>query len=112
MIAFLSLFVQVLVSSFKSQAQLEAEMVIIAYGGAPRIHGELLKLGFEVAQSTVAKYMARRGRGRSQTWSTFLYNHAAGIAAWTSCSCRRSALSCSSLWSFSGANAAARYLSA
>ena len=36
--------------------------------GAPRIHGELLKLGIEVAQSTVAKYMARRGRGPSQTW--------------------------------------------
>jgi transposase InsO family protein len=49
--------------------------------GAPRIHGELLKLGFEVAQSTVAKYMARRGRGQSQTWKTFLCNHAAGIAA-------------------------------
>src|SRR6266404_3660432 len=49
--------------------------------GAPRIHGELLKLGIEVAQSTVAKYMARRGRGRSQTWKTFLHNHAAGIAA-------------------------------
>src|SRR5580693_4291908 len=49
--------------------------------GAPRIHGELLKLGIEVAQSTVAKYMARRGRGRSQTWQTFLHNHTAGIAA-------------------------------
>jgi hypothetical protein len=49
--------------------------------GAPRIHGELLKLGIEVAQSTVAKYMARRGRGTSQTWKTFLHNHAAGIAA-------------------------------
>jgi transposase InsO family protein len=49
--------------------------------GAPRIHGELLKLGFEVAQSTVAKYMARRGRGTSQTWKAFLRNHAAGIAA-------------------------------
>ncbi len=49
--------------------------------GAPRIHGELLKLGIEVAQSTVAKYMARSGRGRSQTWKTFLRNHAAGIAA-------------------------------
>ena len=44
--------------------------------GAPRIHGELLKLGIEVAQSTVAKYMARSGRGRSQTWKTFLHNHA------------------------------------
>ncbi len=49
--------------------------------GAPRIHGELLKLGFQVAQSTVAKYMARSGRGRSQTWKTFLHNHAAGIGA-------------------------------
>jgi transposase InsO family protein len=49
--------------------------------GAPRIHGELLKLGIEVAQSTVAKYMARSGRGRAQTWKTFLRNHAAGIAA-------------------------------
>jgi transposase InsO family protein len=49
--------------------------------GAPRIHGELLKLGIEVAQSTVAKYMAKGRRGRSQTWKTFLRNHAAGIAA-------------------------------
>ena len=49
--------------------------------GAPRIHGELLKLGIEVAQSTVAKYMAKSGRGRSQTWKTFLDNHAADIGA-------------------------------
>ena len=49
--------------------------------GAPRIHGELLKLGINVAQSTVAKYMARNGRGRSQTWKTFLDNHSAGIGA-------------------------------
>jgi transposase InsO family protein len=49
--------------------------------GAPRIHGELLKLGIEVAQSTVAKYMARRERGPSQTWKTFLRNHTARIAA-------------------------------
>src|ERR1700716_2731022 len=49
--------------------------------GAPRIHGELLKLGIEVAQSTVANYIARSGRGRSQTWKTFLDNHAAGIGA-------------------------------
>jgi transposase InsO family protein len=49
--------------------------------GAPRIHGELLKLGIDVAESTVAKYMARGGRGRSQTWKTFLRNHAAGIGA-------------------------------
>jgi transposase InsO family protein len=49
--------------------------------GAPRIHGELLKLGIEVAQSTVAKYMVRRSRGPGQSWTTFLHNHAAGIAA-------------------------------
>src|SRR5436190_24349944 len=47
--------------------------------GAPRIHGELLKLGIEVAQSTVARYMARRPGGSGQTWKTFLRNHAAGI---------------------------------
>src|SRR6266567_4352815 len=49
--------------------------------GAPRIHGELLKLGIEVAQSTVAKYMARSGRGREQTWKTILHNHVSGIGA-------------------------------
>jgi transposase InsO family protein len=49
--------------------------------GAPRIHGELIKLGIEVGQSTVAKYMARGRRPPSQTWRTFLRNHAAGIAA-------------------------------
>ena len=49
--------------------------------GAPRIHGELLKLGFTVAQSTVSKYMLRRRRPPSQGWKTFLRNHADGIAA-------------------------------
>ena len=43
--------------------------------------GELLMLGIEVAQSTVAKYMDRRGRPTSQGWKTFLRNHAAGIAS-------------------------------
>ncbi len=52
-----------------------------ALWGAPRIHGELLKLGIEVAQSTVAKYMARERRPPSPSWKTFLRNHAAGIAA-------------------------------
>jgi hypothetical protein len=149
MIAFLILLVHVLVSPFKTQARLEAEIVLLRHQlsvlrqrvpsrskltvadrllfvrwhrtgfrlywrwksrsrggrpkipgeirrliremslanrlwGAPRIHGELLKLGIEVAQSTVAKYMARSGRGRSQTWKTFLHNHASGIGAWTS----------------------------
>lgn len=49
--------------------------------GAPRIHGELLKLGIDIGQTSVAKYMARRRRPPSQGWSTFLRNHADGIAA-------------------------------
>src|SRR5215510_15980378 len=48
--------------------------------GASRIHGELLMLGFEVAQSTVSKYMVR-GRSPSQSWKTFFRNHAQAIAA-------------------------------
>ena len=49
--------------------------------GAPRIHGELLKLGFEVAQSSVAKYMVKRRGPPSQGWRTFLRNHVPEIAA-------------------------------
>src|SRR5450631_2707139 len=49
--------------------------------GAPRIHGELLKLGFSVAQSTVATYMVKRRGSPSQGWRTFLRNHAPDIAA-------------------------------
>jgi putative transposase len=49
--------------------------------GAPRIHGELLKLGFDVSQAAVAKYMVRRNRPPSQTWRTFLTNHLHQIAA-------------------------------
>jgi hypothetical protein len=49
--------------------------------GAPRIHGERLKLGFEVAQSSVAKYMVKRCEPPSQGWRTFLGNHALDIAA-------------------------------
>ena len=49
--------------------------------GAPRIHGELLKLGFEVAQSSVAKYMVKRRGPPSQGWRTFLRNHAPDIAS-------------------------------
>ena len=48
--------------------------------GAPRIHGELLKLGIDVGQTTVAKYMNRRRRPPSQGWKIFLRNHADGIA--------------------------------
>jgi hypothetical protein len=49
--------------------------------GAPRIHGELLKLGFEVAQSSVAKYMVKRCGPPSQGWRTLLRNHAPNVAA-------------------------------
>src|SRR3982074_3099290 len=49
--------------------------------GAPRIHGELLMLGIEVAESTVSRYMVRHRRPPSQGWKTFLRNHAAGIAS-------------------------------
>jgi len=49
--------------------------------GAPRIHGELLKLGLDVAQSSVAKYMVKRRGPPSQRWRTFLRNHAPDIAA-------------------------------
>jgi transposase InsO family protein len=49
--------------------------------GAPRIHGELLKLGIDVGQTSVAKYLARRREPPSQGWRTFLRNHADGIAA-------------------------------
>lgn len=44
--------------------------------GAPRIHGELLKIGIELSQATVAKYMVRHRKPPSQTWGTFLNNHA------------------------------------
>lgn len=49
--------------------------------GAPRIHGELLKLGIEIGQTSVAKYMAKRRDPPSQGWKTFLHNQADGIAA-------------------------------
>jgi putative transposase len=49
--------------------------------GAPRIHGELLKLGIDVCQATVAKYMVHRRHPPSQTWRTFLQNHIAQIVA-------------------------------
>ena len=47
--------------------------------GAPRIHGELLKLGFDVSQATVSRYMPRRTYLPSQSWRSFLRNQALGI---------------------------------
>ena len=49
--------------------------------GAPRIHGELQKLGIVVSQSTVANYMRQHPHASSETWRTFLTNHASQIAA-------------------------------
>lgn len=49
--------------------------------GAPRIHGELLKLGFNVSERTVSRLMPRRRRPPSQTWRTFLQNHVGAIVA-------------------------------
>jgi len=49
--------------------------------GAPRIHGELLKPGIEIGQTTVAKYTAKERRPPSQGWRTFINNHVEGIAA-------------------------------
>ena len=49
--------------------------------GAPRSHGELTKLGIEISQATVSKYMVHPRKPPSQTWRTFLANHAKDIAA-------------------------------
>ena len=49
--------------------------------GAPRIHGELLKLGLDVCETTIANYMARHTRPPSQSWRTFLINHSKDIAS-------------------------------
>ena len=53
--------------------------------GASRIHGELFMLGFEVAQSTVSKYIVRRRNPPSQSWKAFVRNHAEAIAAIDKC---------------------------
>jgi len=49
--------------------------------GAPRIHGELLKLGIAVSQATVGRYLPRRPKAPSPTWRSFLHNHLTDIAA-------------------------------
>jgi hypothetical protein len=67
--------------------------------GAPRIHGELLKLGINVAQSTVAKYMSRRRGPRSPGWQAFLRITPPTSAASICSSFRRSASKCSTGWS-------------
>ncbi|MFK7988694.1 MAG: integrase core domain-containing protein, partial [Sandaracinaceae bacterium] len=49
--------------------------------GAPRIHGELMKLGFDVSEATVSRYMPRRRKPPSQGWRTFLLNHTRDLAS-------------------------------
>ena len=49
--------------------------------GAPKIHGELLKLGIDIGETSMSKYMIRRGRPPSQTWKTFLTNHISSMVS-------------------------------
>src|ERR1700684_4110741 len=72
--------------------------------GAPRIHGELLKLGFEVAQSSVAKYMVKRRGPPSQGWQTFLRNRTS--PPWTCSLFQLSVSTCSMPSSSFGSTAA------
>ncbi len=48
---------------------------------APRIHGELLKLGFEVSEAAVSNYLTGHPKPPSQSWRTFLDNHVGGLAS-------------------------------
>jgi len=56
-------------------------MASVNMWGAPRIHGELLKLGIDVSEATVSKYMPRRRKPPSQTWRTFLDNHVKNLVS-------------------------------
>ena len=55
--------------------------------GAPRIHGEFQKLGLEISQAAVSKYLGLQTKPPSQTWRTFLDNHLQTLLPWTSSSC-------------------------
>jgi hypothetical protein len=70
--------------------------------GAPRIHGELRKLGFTVSQSTVAKYMARRGDPFGQSWARFCVTMRRASQPWICSWSQPSALACSAFWSLFG----------
>ena len=58
--------------------------------GAPRVHGELLKLGIDIGETSVGKYMVRRRNPPSQTWPTFLNNHVKTMVSVDFLPCRRS----------------------
>jgi putative transposase len=73
--------------------------------GAPRIHGELLKLGIDIGESSVSKYMVRNRKPPSQTWRTFLENHAQQRSPSTSSLCPLSAstsFTCFWFWPMTG----------
>ena len=65
-----------LAAALRSPRQLALENPL---WGAPRIHGELLKLGYEICETTIAKYIVKRTGPPSQTWKTFIRNHMAEI---------------------------------
>ena len=54
---------------------------ILASHSAPRIHGELMKLGINISEASVAKYMVRHPKPPSQTWRTFLNNHVSQLVS-------------------------------
>ena len=67
-----------LISAFRSHRRIALENPL---WGAPHIHGELLKLGYDICETSIAKYMVRRPGPPSQTWQTFIQNHMAEIVA-------------------------------
>ena len=73
--------------------------------GAPRIHGELLKLGIHIGETSVSKYMQRRRNPPSQTWRTFLDNHVKSMVSvdfFTVPTIRFQVLTCSWYWRMAG----------
>ena len=74
--------------------------------GAPRIHGELVKLGIAVSERTVSRLLRRRRRPPSQTWRTFLTNHVTSLVSMISSPCQRSRVACSSCSCYSVTTAA------
>jgi hypothetical protein len=66
---------------------------------APRIHGELLKLGLTVSEATVSNYVLRHRRPPSQAWRAFLKNHAKDLLPWISSRCRQRPFESCSCWS-------------
>ena len=66
--------------------------------GAPRIHGERLKLGLHISERTVPRLLPTRRRPPLQTWRTLLHNHVGTLVAWTSSRCPRARFVCYSSW--------------